>query len=115
MTAHQSVLPERMTTAKNAKHAKVSTTATTHLKRDPCLNPVTVRDSHASAAINKGAAKPKPNASIICPAQDVEARRILHSTNGGDQRAGKDDLPFVEPRKPGSVESHGSPRFSVAC
>jgi len=72
-----------MTTAKNAKHAKVKTTATTHLKRDSSLNLATNSDSKAGTAINEDAAKPKPNASIVCPAQDFGAGVILHPTNGG--------------------------------
>jgi len=33
---------------------------------------------------------------------------ILEWANGGDQRAGTVDFPFVKPCKPGSVASHGS-------
>ena len=70
-----------MTTAKDAKHAKVKTTATTHLNRDPSLNLATNSDSKSGTAINEDAAKPKPNASIVCPAKGFGAGIILHPTN----------------------------------
>jgi hypothetical protein len=43
-----------------------------------------------------------------------DAPELTHSIkfNGGDQRAGRVDIPFVKPCKPGSVASHGS---SAVC
>ena len=65
LTAQQSARLGKRTTAKDANDAKVKTKATTHLKRDPSLNPATVRDKKASTAINEDAGKRKPSASIF--------------------------------------------------
>ena len=94
-TAKKSARRERMTTAKDAKYAKVKETATIHLKRDPSLNPATECARRRETAIKEDVGKPTSRASIICPAHDVSAEIILHPTNVGHHRARPLCFPFV--------------------
>ncbi|QDT01763.1 hypothetical protein K227x_01310 [Rubripirellula lacrimiformis] len=41
--------------------------------------------------------------------------RRFSTNNGGDQRAGEVEFPFVKPHKPGSVASHGSSVLGFDC